>query len=142
MRINARAPRVPRLRALLQAGGCLLALLAGFYLWRYIAFAGKGFASTKAPELALLLFFGPVLGAALPWSIACARRSWYAAGALLLALAPLLSVLNLVICALCFALLENTPATQWAWAGLLTLAWCLPWLGVLQARRPAGHAWT
>ena len=132
-------PTEPRTRArqLLEAAGCLVALGFGAWLWHAIAFAGKGYASTRTPELALLLFLSPVLGAFLPWAIRCARRGWYAAGVLLLAVAPLASVLNLVVVVLCFTLIQDAPGTQWAWAGLWALAWATPWLGMVKARRLA-----
>jgi hypothetical protein len=126
---DAPAPRL-RSRTLLEAVGSLVALALGAGLWYAIAFAGKGYASTKTRELALLLFLSPVLGAFLPWAIRSARRGWYAAGVLLLAVAPLASVLNLVVCVLSFDLVRGQAATQWAWAGLWALLWATPWLSL------------
>jgi hypothetical protein len=119
-----------RKRNLLEAVGSLIALALGTWLWHAIAFAGKGYASTKTPEMALLLFLSPVLGAFLPWAIRSARRGWYAAGVLLLAVAPVASVFNLVVCVLSFDLVREQPTTQWAWAGLWALVWATPWLSL------------
>ena len=121
-----------RTRNLLEAAGSLIALALGAWLWHAIAFAGKGYASTKTPELALLLFLSPVLGAFLPWAISSARRGWYAAGVLLLAVAPVASVFNLVVCVLSFDLVRDQRATQWAWSGLWALVWATPWLSLLK----------
>ena len=120
------APASP-LRLIVSGVGIVLALAAGAWLWWFIGLSGKGFASTKTREMAALIFLAPVLGCALPFAVQLARRRRYALAAWLLALAPVASVANLVLCVLLATLLSGLPAAQWGVVLFAALFWSEPW---------------
>lgn len=103
------------------------AIVVGAILWWWIALSGRGFAPTLSRPLATFVFLSPVLGCVLP----LAWRWWRAhrlAAAWLIALAPVLSVVSLIATLAAIEALPRDAVKHWAAAGLIALAWLLPWL--------------
>lgn len=116
----------------------LLAALIGFAIWRStFALAGGAYPFGRSGALEALVFFAPVVGTVLPSAIRMFDRGSDVAGAWLIAVAPLVGLLN-AVASFCLALvlMSVTGAkgvSMWASALLLAALWQAPLLRIIKA---------